>query len=153
MIIFDVEASGLSDDSYPIEVAWQDSDDSDCFDSFLINPSESWKHWDNYAEQEVHHISRNTLHSEGISITEACIRLNTKLSGQTIYSDAIEYDERWLLRLFSQSGMTPEFSIGSIYQVINEAELRKLESSVESQRVIHRALDDVKQIIRLLSSQ
>ncbi|UZE94500.1 hypothetical protein [Alkalimarinus alittae] len=50
MIIFDVEASGLSDDSYPIEVAWQDSNDPECFDSFLINPNETWKHWDDYAE-------------------------------------------------------------------------------------------------------
>ena len=75
MIIFDVEASGLSDDSYPIEVAWQDGTNEDLFDSFLIKPCDSWVHWDDYAEQEIHHISRNTLHSEGISITESCIRL------------------------------------------------------------------------------
>ena len=153
MIIFDVEASGLSDASYLIEVAWQDSDDPDCFDSFLIKPSESWTHWDDYAEQEIHHISRNMLHSEGISTNDACTRLNTRLAGKTIYSDAIEYDQRWLLKLFDEVGMTPKFLIGSIYQVISEESLRKFESSVESEHIIHRALDDVKQIIRLLFSQ
>tara|TARA_R110002072_G_scaffold238329_1_gene395678 strand:+ start:12350 stop:12811 length:462 start_codon:yes stop_codon:yes gene_type:complete len=153
MIIFDVEASGLSDASYPIEIAWQDSDDPDCFDSFLIKPSESWTHWDDYAEQEIHHISRNTLHKEGVSIADASTRLNTKLAGKTIYSDAIEYDQRWLLKLFDEAGMTPKFSIGSIYQVIQDARLRGFESSIENEIIVHRALDDVKQIIRLLFSK
>lgn len=152
MIIFDVEASGLSDDSYPIEVAWQDSNDPECFDSFLINPNETWKHWDDYAEQEIHHISRNTLQLEGISTTDACIRLNTKLAGKTIYSDAVEYDQKWLLKLCDESGIAPEFSIGSIYQFIDEEKLRKFESSIDSERIIHRALDDAKQIIRILFS-
>ena len=152
MIIFDVEASGLSDASYLIEVAWQDSDDPDCFDSFLIKPSESWTHWDDYAEQEIHHISRNTLQLDGISTTDACIRLNTKLAGKTIYSDAVEYDQKWLLKLFDESGITLRFSIRSIYQVINGAALRKFEGSIENELIVHRALDDVKQIIRLLFS-
>ncbi|WP_250655570.1 hypothetical protein [Alkalimarinus coralli] len=153
MIIFDVEASGLSDASYPIEVAWQDSDDPDCFDSFLINPSESWKHWDDYAEQEIHHISRNTLYKEGVSIAGACTRLNTKLAGKTIYSDAIEYDQRWLLKLFDEVGMTPKFSIGSIYHVIDKVTLLKFESSIENEFIVHRALDDARQIIRLLFTE
>lgn len=153
MIIFDVEASGLSDVSYPIEVAWQDSDDPDCFDSFLINPSESWKHWDDYAEQEIHHISRSTLYKEGISIADACERLNIKLAGKTIYSDAIEYDQRWLLRLFDEAGTAPMFSIGSIYQVIDKATSLKFESSIEKEFIVHRALDDARQIIRLLFAE
>jgi len=86
MIIFDVEASGLSAESYPIEFAWQDSENQNCFDSFLIKSSSEWTHCDSFAETEIHHISREMLEFDGISIEEACNRLNTNLSGKTIYS-------------------------------------------------------------------
>lgn len=151
MIIFDVEASGLSSQSYPIEIAWQDRDDASVFDAFLLTPHDTWKHWDEYAEKEIHHISREQLISEGISINEACLRLNDKLRGITIYSDAIEYDQRWMMKLFEQAEVKPEFSFGSIFDVITAQEIFRFRDTFECKEVVHRALDDVRQIIECLN--
>jgi hypothetical protein len=150
MLIFDIEASGLSRESYPIEIAWQDSANSENFDSFLINPADAWHHWDEYAENEIHHISRDTLLLKGISIIDACARLNKQLFGKTIYSDAIEHDQRWMLKLFNEAGINPEFCFGSIYDVVDKESIQVFVSSGDFEHVVHRALDDVRQIIRLI---
>jgi hypothetical protein len=150
MIVFDVEASGLSKESYPIEIAWQDSCHPCSFDTFLVRPVNTWVYWDEYAEKEIHHISRASILREGISIADACDRLNTKLSGKIIYSDAIEYDQRWVLKLFNEAGIKPKFSFGSIYEIVEKESTQRFESAIEHEHVVHRALDDVRQIIRLL---
>ncbi|MEH6628750.1 MAG: hypothetical protein V7739_20100 [Motiliproteus sp.] len=55
MIIVDIEASGLSPDSYPIEIAWVDTRTDAC-DAFLINPETAccdWDYW-NYDAEKIH---------------------------------------------------------------------------------------------------
>jgi len=150
MIIFDVEASGLSSESYPIEIAWQDSENQNCFDSFLIKPSSEWTHWDIFAESDIHHISREMLKFDGISVEEACNRLNTNLLGKTIYSDSIDYDQLWVKKLFESAGISQQFYCESIYHVTGNQPLQWDESMIEREVVKHRALDDARQIIRLL---
>jgi hypothetical protein len=110
MIIVDVEASGLHQHSYPIEIAWQDSEKPESFDSFLIVPLAHWCHWDDYAESEIHHISHEQLFDSGITVNEACERLNSALINQVIYSDAVEYDQRWIIRLFDETEIKPTFN-------------------------------------------
>jgi hypothetical protein len=149
VIVIDVEASGLATESYPIEIAWQDSEDPANFDSFLITPHPEWKHWDDYAEQEIHHISRNILFENGISLFEACDRLNTKLSGQTVYSDAVDYDLNWIMTLFETSRIKPTFEICSIFDLLPDQAELKYESLVGEQVIVHRALEDARQIVRL----
>ena len=152
MIIFDVEASGLADESYPIEIAWQDSEEPEKCDSFLIAPLSNWTHWDQYAEDEIHHISSSQLTIQGIYPQEACKRLNCKLGGKIIYSDAIEYDKRWVSRLFKDAGLSPRFHFGSIFDVLSNFEKITFEETILNETVKHRALDDVRQIIRLIKS-
>lgn len=149
MLVIDVEASGLASDSYPIEIAWQDSEDSANFDSFLITPHPEWKHWDDYAEQEIHHISRDMLREFGISPSDACERLNLKLSGQTVYSDAVDYDLNWIMTLFETSRIKPTFEMCTIFDLLPDQAELKYESLVGEQVIVHRALEDVRQIIRL----
>ncbi|MFV1872761.1 MAG: hypothetical protein ACMZ64_05480 [Oleiphilus sp.] len=153
MIIFDIEASGLSNESYPIEIAWQDSDNPKDFDSFLIKPAETWSHWDNVAEKHVHHITREVLFDSGVTAKDACERLNEKLLGRMIYSDAITYDQKWIYKLFFDSCIIPNFRLGSIYDVIDSRSLELLERSIENEYVAHRALSDVQQIIRMLNEE
>jgi hypothetical protein len=50
MIIFDVEASGLSNQNYPIEIVWQYRYVASHFDSFLINTLETWMYREKYSE-------------------------------------------------------------------------------------------------------
>ena len=146
MLIIDVEASGLHQDSYPIEIAWQDSKKPDNFDSFLIIPADYWIHWDDYAENEIHHISRELLFDSGITVNKACERLNSALINQVIYSDAVEYDQRWIMRLFDETEIKPSFSFGSVIDLLPKGGDFKYNKLVESAPVKHRALDDARQI-------
>ncbi|WP_240656895.1 exonuclease domain-containing protein [Neptunomonas marina] len=140
-ICLDIEASGLGPRSYPIEIAWADSG-SDEHDTFLINPNEveQWSDWDEKA-QSIHNIPRESLVS-GLSVREACSRLNARLAGCTVICDALEFDYFWMRRLFDAARMNPAFKLAGLdavlrpeqliyYRIVAKAEVRK-----------HRALDD-----------
>lgn len=146
MIIVDVEASGLNQESYPIEIAWQDSKKPENFDSFLIVPLAHWTHWDDYAENEIHHIPRELLFDSGITANEACSRLNSALKNEVIYSDALEYDQRWIMRLFNETELKPTFNFGSVIDLLPKGGYSKYSQLLESAPVEHRALDDARQI-------
>lgn len=151
MIILDVEASGFGDDSYPIEIAWQHRFNQTAFDSFLIKPAPSWQHWDTYAEEQIHHITRDILASDGISVVEAATRLNTSLQGLTVYTDAPPYDRRWIATLFRTAGLEQAFEIQDVLFFIppdkEGAYLRRFKLTP----VRHRALEDVRQIIKCVN--
>lgn len=146
MIIFDIEASGLHPESYPIEIAWQDSNEPSHFDSFFIRPTSNWTYWDDYAETDIHHISRDTIVEQGISVESACLRLNQSLKEKTIYSDAIEYDKHWMMKLFDEAGVKPAFSFGSVLELLPKDGEYRLSQLAESSHIKHRALNDARQI-------
>lgn len=151
MYIIDVEASGLAAESYPIEIAWLDSEDPDSFDSFLIVPDPTWIHWDEYAENEIHHISRAMLEEDGITLEEACERLNFKLSGKEVYSDAVDFDRNWIQRLFNTVSVEPTFKVRSIFDLLPENAEQDYDALVFDQVVVHRALDDARQIASMVA--
>jgi len=152
MYVIDVEASGLAAESYPIEIAWQDSKDPDNFDSFLLLPDPAWTYWDEYAENEIHHISRAMLAEGGIPLEEACERLNLKLSGKEVYSDAVDFDRNWIQRLFNTVSVEPTFTMRSIFDLLPENAEQDYEALVSDQIVVHRALDDARQIASLVAN-
>lgn len=59
----DIEASGLDEASYPIEIGWSLPDGRTR--SFLIKPEPEWTHWDEAAE-DLHGISREELEKSGL---------------------------------------------------------------------------------------
>jgi len=93
----DIEASGLVEESYPIEIAW--NDDTGVITSHLIKPLAEWSHWNPEAEK-VHGISRNLLEAEGITPAEMCRLLRQDLHGRRVHSDAPMLEKMWLNRLF-----------------------------------------------------
>jgi hypothetical protein len=96
----DIEASGLDSRSYPIEIAWSDTDGT--IESHLINPYaiDSWTGWD-YHAQQIHGISRKLCREQGVHPAFVCDRLNQFLKpGAIIYADGIPHDEWWLDTLF-----------------------------------------------------
>ena len=106
----DVEASSLSMDSYPIEIAW-----SDCFgdiESHLINPDgvKEWTDWD-YNAQHMHGISRKQCCEEGLLPDELCRRMNQSLKpDEIIYADGGGFDKNWVDVLYGEGtvqGYTP----------------------------------------------
>jgi len=68
----DIEASSLSNISYPIEIAWFDGQGN--IESYLIspNPIGEWTDWDYYAQHEIHGISRAMCSEKGIHSELMC---------------------------------------------------------------------------------
>ena len=90
MLIFvDIEASGLSSRSFPIEVGWVREDGSG--ESYLIRPEPSWLDWNMRAEV-LHGISRARLMKEGVTAEIVARRVCQALTGHEVCSDNPAYD-------------------------------------------------------------
>ena len=117
-LFLDFEASSLSAQSYPIEVAWSRSDGS--IENYLISPAgiEAWDDWSVLSEK-VHGISRPELLLHGKSPDWICNLMNQQLTGQVVYTDNPVYDGRWLEELFSVSnGCRLEFRLELVDEVL-----------------------------------
>ena len=144
--IIDLEASGFGRGSYPIEVgfALENRD----IHSFLIKPEDDWTHWSEEAEQ-IHGITREQLHAEGMSIEEIALKLNEILRGQTLYSDAWSFDSSWIGRLFDEAELVQRFRIETINKLLDYEQMESWQGTKESlweelEVNRHRAANDVK---------
>ncbi|WP_445361855.1 hypothetical protein ACJJIL_10075 [Microbulbifer sp. EKSA005] len=153
MWIIDFEASGLSKQSYPIEVGL-------CSETVeyqaLIKPMPHWSYWSDDAES-IHNISRSKLESEGIDPTTVAYSLNRILSGQVVYCDALQWDSFWCNALFSDTGIHQAFELRDIQELIGGSEnhlrafINEREKLEDSDKfTVHRALDDAKIIRKAL---
>ena len=96
----DIEASSLSMDSYPIEIAW--SDHQGIIESHLINPYaiEEWTDWD-FNAQQMHGLSRKQCREEGVYPAWLCKRMSQSIKpGEIIYADGGPFDQNWVDVLF-----------------------------------------------------
>jgi hypothetical protein len=101
----DVEASSLSMDSYPIEIAW--SDHFGDIESHLINPYgiKDWTDWD-YNAQQMHGINREQCREEGLLPDDMCRRMSQSIKpGEIIYADGGGFDENWVDVLYSEGSV------------------------------------------------
>lgn len=121
-IIIDIEASGFSSDSYPIEVGLAMANDEKYCS--LILPKEDWTHWDQEAER-VHRVSRDILETYGKPIHEVTHKLNELLAGKTIYSDGWVVDQPWLIKLFHAAGREMQFRISPLELILSETQMEK----------------------------
>lgn len=147
VICIDIEASGLGPRSYPIEIAWKCSKTLRG-DSFLINPDSAfnWTDWDVKAQQ-IHGLSRDQLLVEGVSIQDACSRLNTALAGCAVYCDALEFDYFWIRRLFEAARMRPTFKLRGLESLLKGEQLIQYGLVAKTQVRRHRAMDDVEDLL------
>lgn len=114
----DFEASSLDISSYPIQVAW--SMPGGTIESYFINPNsvEYWVDWDDYAEEAIHQISRETLSREGLTPVQVAEAMNAALEGKTLYCDGGEWDQMWLDELFRVAELNPLFVLGDFRLMI-----------------------------------
>ncbi len=103
MYIIDFEASSLSKNSFPIEVAW-----GRCRNTvkvYLLNPSlmEGWDDWDIRSEQ-IHRIKKKELLLNGTNPSIVAKKMIGELAGQDVYSDEPTFDNMWKNRLLYDSG-------------------------------------------------
>ncbi len=97
----DFEASSLSDESYPIEVAWVFEDGQE--ESHLIRPAAGWIDWDPKAER-IHGISRAALQANGEPSDAVARRLVEVLSGHRLFASAPSWDGKWMSVLIRSAG-------------------------------------------------
>lgn len=118
--IIDVEASGFGKTSYPIEVGVV-LPGGQRFCS-LINPAESWSHWDPEAEA-LHGISRELLAKKGADVTEVAGELNRFLEGYTVYSDGWVVDSPWIRELYYRAGIPQHFRLSALEMILSSAQM------------------------------
>jgi hypothetical protein len=101
LVFLDFEASSLSNQSYPVEVAWVFEDG--CSRSFLIRPAPDWTDWSSEAEA-IHGISREILEKEGVAVSLIAEEMVETLSNHDLYASAPSWDGKWLSTLLRAAG-------------------------------------------------
>ncbi|OAN13715.1 hypothetical protein A3K86_14180 [Photobacterium jeanii] len=152
----DFEASGLSDQSYPIEVGYSLPDGGG--ESLLIDPlsaSDVWQYWDEYAEHHIHHLSRKEIERFGASVIDVCQHLNQALGKyEHVFCDS-QWDLFWLGRLYHAAHMRPSFTLTEVGHWLmqeNGIARERFQHALEAQGPTkHRAMDDAKQIRQAIS--
>jgi len=120
-VFLDCEASSLSADSYPIEIAWWDAQVGE-IESHLINPykyPESFTDWSKDAEM-VHGLSRMHLSYHGQPPISVAERMNAVLEGATVYTDAPDFDGFWVRRLMEACKLEMTFYFADINTLLKE---------------------------------
>lgn len=111
-IFLDVEASGIAERSYPIEIGFafariaEDGQVELVAQSYLITPTDAWAAaeaaWDTRAEA-VHGLTRAILATEGASVAAVCDALDAALAGTIVAADtgAVGWDADWVTALYT----------------------------------------------------
>lgn len=141
LLILDCEASGLSEDSYPISIGICGAD-SPWF--WMITPMEDWEHWDELSEA-VHGIDREQLYQFGRDAFLVAREMNAIFKGQTLYCDST-WDLKWVKRLFNDSGVKPSFEISCIESHMTEEQKYDYHVWVEESHMIHHPVQDAEKI-------
>lgn len=141
-ILIDCEASGLSNSSYPIEIAWLDMVSGES-DTFLLNPFTcgDWDYWCHHAEK-VHGISVKELTESGIAVDDAAERLTVRLSGARVYSDCPAHDYLWIKRLYQAVGCPMPFRVDDVFDLVKPSFHYQFGQQLKHQPRPHRALPD-----------
>ncbi len=145
-VFIDFEASSLSQDSWPIEVgvAWLDGTKV-VVESKLIQPRPDWLESDWNAEsQNVHGIHRSEL-DDATPSDDVAKWLLEIVGGRPLFSDAPEFDQRWLNRLLGHPG--PEISDfdGAAWAAFSSegcmapGHLHRVYRNMQNQPTLHRA--------------
>jgi len=124
-IFIDFEASGLGEDSWPVEigVAWLEGDAIRVRTS-LIRPHSDWPSsaWSPQSAR-IHAIARDAL--DAAPTAEAVAReYAALLTGAIVLSDAPDYDGRWWRRLATLLDPAPDVRIGD-FEAAAFAEFRR----------------------------
>lgn len=151
----DIDASSLSPRSYPVEIAWGDTDSGEV-EAHLINPERValWLDWDS-AGESVHGLSRPYLRRNGEAPEVVAHRANQALYGHTVHATS-DRDRDWVDTLFAAVGAKRLFRVGDAETVLpasGEARYWAYRESWHRLEVLgyqrHRAGVDVRQLIEM----
>lgn len=156
LITLDVEASSLTDQSYPIQVGYTKVIDGKLVTSeFLIKPQADWTDWDEETEMYIHNINRDDLFLNGKDIYASCKELNEQLEGATVIVDSKDFDDFWINKLHDAANIERKYTLIHIDQYLNE-KYGVYEGAFEDERENytfgHQAGDDSHMIMQILRS-
>lgn len=151
IFILDIEASGLAEESYPIEIAWCSLDESESYQA-LINPETAgdWEYWDGFAETAIHGLSREHCCKEGKSVLTIAQAVGNLLREESVLSDAHWQDQIWLERLFEAVGKRPPGKLKPIDQAVTQDQRALLTEKLATSSRPHRALADCQLLARIV---
>lgn len=112
-VFFDIEASSLHANSFPIEVGWAvvGADLTITSDAILIVPQPDWTDWHPQAEK-VHGIRRCWLDQYGLPALDVAKVMNRVFGTGVVFSDAPEWEAMWTRRLYDAVGVRRTWRIG-----------------------------------------
>lgn len=144
--ILDIEASAFGAGSYPVEIGYVLADGS-C-DCMIIRPEPEWLRWDDDAA-DLHGLSRELLLRCGLPVREVAERLNRRLVGLHLYSDAWGNDFSWLSLLFETAGLLQRFKLQPLREILDEQQVAQwhvTRDQVERELALprHRASGDAR---------
>lgn len=129
VFIIDIEASGIQERSFPIEIAWSSLDGRSA-GSALIRPETEWElgTWDGPAEA-VHGISLDQLMRNGEPADQVAARFLHTVAGGELFSDARLHDTAWL-RMLTDALWPPESApkVRDIRELIHEIRRDRFET-------------------------
>jgi hypothetical protein len=96
-LFIDIEASSLSENGFPIEVAWVT--EAGIGVSALIRPEPDWSDWSAEAEA-LHRISRQLLLEQGRQASSVAQEMTFACKNRRLVSDSPAFDQAWLVALF-----------------------------------------------------
>lgn len=139
--VLDIEASGLSPVSYPIEVGLVN--DQQEYQALIV-PENTWNHW-SQKSGELHGLLRNELFEQGKAAVVVAKELNELLGRKAVYSDHEDWDSFWLRRLFESAGIEQAFPVLDIYELFDNHMASVFDGLKSSEGpYTHRALDDAR---------
>lgn len=136
LLVIDIKASGLCDQSYPISIGVAGADVQTW--SWLVYPLETWHQWDVEFETE-HGISRDQLYAQGRDGFIICKEMNAVFSSHTLIS-LTAATKKMLEKLFSDLSIRMSFDVSDITYLM------------EKGKVDCGKLDDAKLVLSSVSS-
>ena len=148
--ILDIEASGLSPVSYPIEIGLVNGEQEY---QTLILPEDSWVHW-NLRSEALHGLSRQDLYDKGRPVDVVAQELNNLLASKIVYSDHEDWDSFWMSRLFEAACIEQKFYVADLntllvgnkastfvacFDALSQASEHRAHRALNDARIIHRA--------------
>ncbi|MTH95019.1 hypothetical protein [Roseibium sp. RKSG952] len=112
----DIEASGLMEDGFPVEVAWRMRESKG---SILVKPCEFWniEAWDADAER-IHGLDRDHLVDAGTAVSDVATALNDVFSAKMVYTDSPEQDAAWFDMIHAAADVPRRYRVISISRIL-----------------------------------
>lgn len=109
-----------------MEVGWAQVDLTDGW-SAIIQPTAKWAQtypWDKQAEL-LHGLKWRKLMDRGLTPKQVAEKLNDDLAGGEVYSDAPDYDGKWLALLFATAEIRQEFTLKNATSFIKQTAMSR----------------------------